>query len=245
MASKGKRNRKFGRYILLSFLIGLALGCVIFIFAAPYIHNFLQKEEKNTEYSKQETLPQNIKAKEKPKEIPPVRESTTIINEQQIDEQLSENAELIEKTDQMLEGLAELFPADESLPLEIIGKETYISEEKAERIAKEQLIAIWQYKLPSSNKRTLKVDSLLLGSTLEKENTILTVEFWSSPLNYSGYRYQSLHLVLFGVSNKENLLFYYKDKKISFTYRENTVYVTETDEFTPINYNKETNQKDN
>lgn len=232
-------GQKYGRFILISFLIGLAVGAVILFLIVPSIHNFLQKKKHDTiTYPKQESIPQELdtktekKTEQTSKNIPRV----VSVGEAPITELLSENAELLEQTDQIIANLEELFSDNETFPLEVIEKENYFNEAKRGQIAKEQLIAIWQYKLPQVNKNALKIDSLLLGSTLENEKDILIVEFWNSPLNYSGYHYQSKHLRLFGAPSKEDILFFYKDKKLSFIYGSDTIFIHETEDFIPINY---------
>ena len=238
MTSKRTGSRKYGKYILISFLIGLVPGGAVLILSTPHIHRLLWKENGNMGHFELKTTPQNTKGKGQSDKFPVPKRDITTDDELHLTKLLSENTKLMEKTDQMLEELAKLLPTNENLPLEIISKETYLNEEKTEQIVKQLLTAIWQYRLPPADDNTLKIDSLLLGNRIEKERDILIVEFWSSPLNYSGYRYQSSHLILFGIPDKENIFFYYKDKKLSFTYGTDTIYIEDTDDFISVNYHK-------
>lgn len=71
-------------------------------------------------------------------------------------------------------------------------------------VARDELLFINNVKIKSINTDSKRVDSLLIDDNLVM-NPYLRVEFWKSPINYSGYKLGNNKLVLFGVYEPEKM----------------------------------------
>lgn len=71
-------------------------------------------------------------------------------------------------------------------------------------VARDELLFINNVKIKSINTDSKRIDSLLIDDN-PKTNNYVRVEFWKSPINYSGYKLGSNKLVLFGVYEPEKM----------------------------------------
>ncbi len=119
-------------------------------------------------------------------------------------------------------------------PVEIDSLQTnpaYFTEENTE-VAKDELLKVLNIELPV--KTSNQVDSLLINDKTP-EITKLTVEFWISPIHYTGYQMNRSKLVLFGVKQPEKASFeFIEEGKIRLKYKENNLVLELSDDFRPI-----------
>ncbi|MFZ4400058.1 MAG: hypothetical protein ACOYO1_08500 [Bacteroidales bacterium] len=106
-------------------------------------------------------------------------------------------------------------------------------------IAKDELLFTRIIKIEGLNSNNSKKDALL-DSLLINEKTkklpfnFVKVEFWRSPINYKGYKFNNNKLVLFGIYMYEDASLENRNNKIYLNYA-NTFYLIEkTDDFQPL-----------
>ena len=229
--TRKQKTKKLTLIVLFTSLLIIAL-----LFTFLYKHK--QKTLKDAG-EKENVLPvaTSKNNQQKPKFVKQMTVQKGISYEDSVAVILEDNNQLHEETDQILAHLNEMFPdTTESNGLKILERETYFLEEQKEEIAKDRLAAIWKYQLLFVETNRLKVDSLLLGSSFENRKDMLVVEFWYSPMNYSGYRYQRGVLTIFGIPKIENTSFIYQHQKLYLVNNSDTIHLIETDDFIPVNY---------
>jgi len=88
-----------------------------------------------------------------------------------------------------------------------------------------------------------ELDSLLVGNYIKKaKNKGVYVEFWSSPINLTGYQLSKKKLVLFGFYEYKNVkLRYLSDGRIRMTYFDNIYNLSCGGEFIPLIIKKNKN----
>ncbi len=86
------------------------------------------------------------------------------------------------------------------------------------------------YLEPSIEKDSIIKD--LLGIN-ENRPTEMTVQFWSSPLNFSGYKLSKNTLLLYGLSDQHEYTVYHKDETYYLSYETICYLLKETQQFLP------------
>ncbi len=131
-----------------------------------------------------------------------------------------------------------LFPENDSLEFEILQIEETKNSDIT--IAQDELIfAILAF--PSGQKDLFACttkndyDSVLVNNVSHRVKDGLYIEFWRSPLNYTGYRLNTNSLVLFGFYEYTTIkLRYTKDGFLELKYKNNTFMLNCTDDFKPL-----------
>ncbi len=72
---------------------------------------------------------------------------------------------------------------------------------------KDILIALKKYVIPI-NQRDAEMDSLLMNRPLPKKSLTFTIEFWKSPINFTGYKRSHSKAIIFGVNEIEECNLY-------------------------------------
>jgi hypothetical protein len=115
-------------------------------------------------------------------------------------------------------------------------------------IAKDELLFTRIIKIEGMNgnnsKKDAVLDSLLINDKTKKlPSNFAKVEFWRSPINYKGYKFNNNKLVLFGIYMYEDAILESRNNKIYLNYA-NTFYLIEkTDDFQPLMVVKLTKNK--
>jgi hypothetical protein len=80
------------------------------------------------------------------------------------------------------------------------------------------------------------LDSVLIDqrNAHKKDQNTITVEFWRSPINYKGYKFDNSKLVVFGLLEFNNLTLLGKDNKLYIRYIKDFYQVAQTDDFKPL-----------
>jgi hypothetical protein len=86
-----------------------------------------------------------------------------------------------------------------------------------------------------SQQSTSKSDSLINKMINAKPIDIkeITIEFWDSPLNYSGYKMSKTKLIVYGLNPHFNYLLYYKNGKYFLNFEQVYYQLEETSTFKP------------
>jgi len=106
-------------------------------------------------------------------------------------------------------------------------------------IAKDELLFTRIIKIEGINSNNSKkdalLDSILINDKTKKlPSNFVKVEFWRSPINYKGYKFNSNKLVLFGIYIYEDACLENRNNKIYLNYA-NTYYLIEkSDDFQPL-----------
>ncbi len=106
-------------------------------------------------------------------------------------------------------------------------------------IAKDELLFTRIIKIGGSTTTNFKkdalLDSLLINDKTKKlPSNFVKVEFWRSPINYKGYKFNNNKLILFGIYMYEDATLELRNNKTYLNYA-NTFYLIEkTDDFQPL-----------
>lgn len=135
--------------------------------------------------------------------------------------------------------------SDDSLIYKVlkIGEQNHNVNNGDIRIANNELIyAI--YVVPQGNRddflcnsnQNEKRDSLLVNNIKEADDNGLYVEFWRSPINYTGYKLSKNTLVLFGIYQYTSIMLRYLQNGIlELEYLDNKINLKCTDDFISLN----------
>lgn len=137
----------------------------------------------------------------------------------------------------------------DSLALEVHAKDSISASEDSLRtydnefiVKTEQHIKTRKYPIiptyisDTSNRPSANIDSLLIDdrhTRLEEPDSML-VEFWVSPINYTGFRRHRDRLQLFGISTEEPVEIVRKKDGLYMSVRGRTVFLKETSEHQPL-----------
>jgi hypothetical protein len=84
----------------------------------------------------------------------------------------------------------------------------------------------------SLQKQNHRLDSLLTNNrTQSAAQSTIKVEFWKSPVNYTGYKYSPNRLVLFGSFNPEEIRLEYHNHYLFLRYRNSYYQIETTNDF--------------
>lgn len=80
------------------------------------------------------------------------------------------------------------------------------------------------------------LDSILTDQvkTNKREDNSILVEFWRSPINYKGYKYDNIKLVVFGLLEFDNLNIIARGNELYIRYNKDFYHVDPTDDFKPL-----------
>ncbi|MCG8575904.1 MAG: hypothetical protein MI810_13535 [Flavobacteriales bacterium] len=153
----------------------------------------------------------------------------TIVQEERVEIRLAPDTIILS------ENLADTSLVVEDSLGEIAFEDTLLKDEDEIRIKRERLIE--QIKLPlihlskEEDKDTTIKELLGIEDQLVHE---MSVEFWESPLNFSGYKLSKKKLVLYGMSPQLNYTLYKKDENYYLLAEEVLYVMKESQEF--LNY---------
>ena len=84
-----------------------------------------------------------------------------------------------------------------------------------------------------SGKDSYELDSVLTDqrNTSKKPKNMMKVEFWRSPINYIGYKFDNTKLVLFGLLEFDNVLLKGIDNQLFVKYNKEYFQIENTDDF--------------
>ncbi|MBN2745961.1 MAG: hypothetical protein JXR34_04480 [Bacteroidales bacterium] len=83
-----------------------------------------------------------------------------------------------------------------------------------------------------------EMDSILIDNSMTLPKEGLLVEFWRSPVNFSGYRLSRQKLVLFGVFEYDSLSFHYHEEEVLLMkYKQKSFILKCGNDFSPIIFN--------
>ncbi len=136
-----------------------------------------------------------------------------------------------------------LLPVNKDNPNPSAGNVVVLSASDDDNIAQDELISVKTIYIPvSEDKRTRQqeLDSLLIDDVTPQKKDILRIEFWRSPINYSGYRMSPDKLVLFGFYQPEEVSFEFKNQKIQIKYKDNIFILENTDDFKSLHLKRST-----
>lgn len=89
-----------------------------------------------------------------------------------------------------------------------------------------------------NNKSNSKRDSILINNVTSQDEDGIYVEFWRSPINYTGYKLSHNTLVLFGIYQYTSIrLKYLPNGVLELNYLDNIFNLKCTDVFLPLNLN--------
>lgn len=105
-------------------------------------------------------------------------------------------------------------------------------------VAKDEMIALKKYQIEGvkNNSQASKnnLDSLLTDDKTaknKKNDNSITVEFWKSPINYKGYKYDHYKLVIFGLNDFDVTKFKYNNNLLYLKCRNDFYEIEPTDKF--------------
>jgi hypothetical protein len=106
-------------------------------------------------------------------------------------------------------------------------------------IAKDELLFTRMLKIEgmsaAGDKREAALDSILINDKTKKPaSNIIKVEFWRSPINYKGYKFNGNKLVLFGIYIYENASLEFRNGKLYLNYANIFYLIENTDDFEPL-----------
>jgi hypothetical protein len=104
-------------------------------------------------------------------------------------------------------------------------------------VAKDEMIALKKY--PIENLKTgiqhnKNLDSLLTDDKTpksKKNDNSVTVEFWKSPINYKGYRYDNYKLIVFGLNDYDVTRFKHYENSLYLKCRNDYYQIEPTEKF--------------
>ncbi len=89
---------------------------------------------------------------------------------------------------------------------------------------------------PDSLKNSDKIDSLLTNNvrTYRQAPNSMRIEFWKSPVNYTGYKMNGNRIILFGSFDPDGISLEYDNHKLLLHYQNNTFNLVKGDRFQPL-----------
>lgn len=78
------------------------------------------------------------------------------------------------------------------------------------------------------------LDSLLTDNNSSHKSGKVKVEFWFSPINYKGYKYQGNRMILYGINPSKNINLRIINKTLFLNDNLNIYKIDPTDEFSPL-----------
>lgn len=102
-------------------------------------------------------------------------------------------------------------------------------------VAKDELLYVRNIKIEGTKiKASMNLDSLLVNDKTSKNNNLLRVEFWRSPINYRGYLLTDNKLVLYGIYIFEDVSLEIRNNKLYMLYQNNYFLLEKNDDFQPF-----------
>ncbi len=138
----------------------------------------------------------------------------------------------MDSTTLTLEELIELYSKEEH-----IDTSHYTSESSYENIviSKDELLVskVMGIKGNYQSNDSYELDSILTDQrkTSKKAKNMMKVEFWRSPINYKGYKFDDTKLILFGLLEFDNISLLGKDNQLFVKYDNDFYRIENTDDF--------------
>lgn len=106
-------------------------------------------------------------------------------------------------------------------------------------ISKDELLSTRMVKVAGQNLKNnedAKLDSILIDqrNTPKKDQNVIRVEFWRSPINYKGYKFDDVKLVVFGLLEFNNLSIYRYRDDLFISYNKDFYFLDKNDDFKPF-----------
>ena len=106
-------------------------------------------------------------------------------------------------------------------------------------ISKDELLFTRMVKVAGQNLKNnedAKLDSILIDqrNTPKKDQNVIKVEFWRSPINYKGYKFDDVKLVVFGLLEFNNLSIYRYRDDLFISFNKDFYFLEKNDDFKPF-----------
>ncbi len=219
------------------YLAGVLTGIIIGIGLAWIIR---QSSETRRNYIDRQPVSFNLE------EAPPAKSTTPVSTESSAPLQIDSTATadtLETATDTLIDSLKKItvvqdtiLPDNDSL---FFGSEDDIVVMEDKLIAVKTVPIYNTASISTSKESGKNLDSLLIDDKHSQQQApeSLEVEFWKSPINYTGYRRINERLILFGLNQKDSIRIYERESRLFMNIRDKDFPLNETDNFRSIWFN--------